>query len=170
MIEGVCAAAGLPVRFLTPAQWKRIVSIPPGRNGAKDAARSGAIRRWPAQAALFKLVKSDGRLDPSGGPPPRLGLPIDRYLRMEFGRRSKPPRSRKEGHECGVGREWNAAIRMTIHRGRKIDGLGVRGVLHGLDALLDRLKSCSEHGCGQLGYALAIVHSGFDPLLDQPLL
>ena len=46
---------------------------------------------------------------------------------------------------------------MTIQRDRKIDGLGVRSVLHGLDALLDRLKSRSEHGCGQLGYALAIV-------------
>jgi hypothetical protein len=59
---------------------------------------------------------------------------------------------------------------MTIHQDRKIDGLGVRGVLHGLDALLDRLKSCGEHGCGQLGYALAIADGGFDPLLDQPLL
>jgi hypothetical protein len=69
-----------------------------------------------------------------------------------------------------IGREWNAATCVTIQRDRKIDGLGVRGVLHGLDALLDRLKSCGEHGCGQLGYALAIADGGFDPLLDQPLL
>ena len=48
--------------------------------------------------------------------------------------------------------------------------LGMRGVLHGLNALLDRLKSGREHGCGQLGYALAIAHSGFDSFLDQPLL
>src|SRR5690349_19381080 len=48
--------------------------------------------------------------------------------------------------------------------------LGARGVLHGLDALLDRLKSRSEHGSGQLGYALAIADSGFDPFLDKPLL
>jgi hypothetical protein len=33
------------------------------------------------------------------------------------------------------------AIRVTIQRDRKIDRLGVRGVLHSLDALLDRLKS-----------------------------
>jgi hypothetical protein len=59
---------------------------------------------------------------------------------------------------------------MTIHQDRKIDGLGVCGVLHGLDALLDRLKSRGEHGGGQLAYALAIVDSGFDPFLDQPLL
>jgi hypothetical protein len=29
-----------------------------------------------------------------------------------------------------IDREWSAAIRMTIQRDRKIDGLGVRGVLH----------------------------------------
>ena len=69
-----------------------------------------------------------------------------------------------------IGREWKAATCMTIQRDRKIDGLGVRGVLHGLDALLDRLKCRSEHGCGQLGNALAIADSGFDPFLDQPLL
>jgi hypothetical protein len=78
--------------------------------------------------------------------------------------------SRSKGGGGGIGREWNAAIRMTIQRDLKIDGLGVRGPLHGLDALLDRLKSGSEHGCGQLGYALAIADSGFDPFLDQPLL
>jgi len=40
VIEGVCAAAGLPVAFLTPPVWKRAVGIPPGKDGAKDAARS----------------------------------------------------------------------------------------------------------------------------------
>ena len=48
--------------------------------------------------------------------------------------------------------------------------LGVRGVLHSLDALLDRLESRSEHGGSQLGYASAVADSGFDPFLDQPLL
>ncbi len=63
VIEGVCAAAGLPVAFLTPPVWKRAVGIPPGRDGAKDAARSEAIRRWPGQAALFARVKDDGRAE-----------------------------------------------------------------------------------------------------------
>jgi hypothetical protein len=44
VIEGVCGAAGLPVAFLTPAHWKLLVGIPPGKEGAKDAARSEAIR------------------------------------------------------------------------------------------------------------------------------
>jgi hypothetical protein len=67
-------------------------------------------------------------------------------------------------------RDPNAARRVTIRRDWKNDGLGVRAVLHGLDALLDWLKSRSEHGGGQLGDALAIADSGFDPFLDQLLL
>ncbi len=63
VIEGVLAAAGVPVAFLTPPSWKRLVGIPPGKDGAKDAARSEAIRRWPAQASLFARVKDDGRAE-----------------------------------------------------------------------------------------------------------
>ena len=63
VIEGVCAAAGLPVAFLTPPVWKRAIGIPPGKDGAKDAARSEAIRRWPSQAGLFARVKDDGRAE-----------------------------------------------------------------------------------------------------------
>jgi crossover junction endodeoxyribonuclease RuvC len=51
------------VRLLTPAQWKRLVGIPPGKAGAKDAARSEAIRRWPGKADLFARVKNDGRAE-----------------------------------------------------------------------------------------------------------
>jgi crossover junction endodeoxyribonuclease RuvC len=63
VIEGVCAAAGLPVAFLTPAHWKRLVGIAPGGEGAKDAARSQALRRWPGHAATFARVKDDGRAE-----------------------------------------------------------------------------------------------------------
>ena len=63
VIVGVCAAIELPVAFLTPPVWKRAVGIPPGKDGAKDAARSEAIRRWPGQAALFARVKDDGRAE-----------------------------------------------------------------------------------------------------------
>jgi crossover junction endodeoxyribonuclease RuvC len=47
VIEGVLAAAGLPVAFLTPPAWKRLV----------------AIRRWPDKAALFARVRDDGRAE-----------------------------------------------------------------------------------------------------------
>ena len=63
VIEGVCAAAGLPVTFITPPTWKRAVGIPAGKDGAKDAARSEAIRRWPDKAALFARLKDDGRAE-----------------------------------------------------------------------------------------------------------
>jgi crossover junction endodeoxyribonuclease RuvC len=62
VIEGVCAALSIPVTMLTPPRWKRLVGIPPGKDG-KDVARSEAIRRWPAQAALFALKKHDGRAE-----------------------------------------------------------------------------------------------------------
>src|ERR1700722_6379029 len=57
------AASGVPVAFLTPPQWKRLVGIAPGQAGAKDAARSEACRRWPGKAALFARQKDDGRAE-----------------------------------------------------------------------------------------------------------
>ena len=63
VVEGVLAACGVPVTFLTPPAWKRLVGIPPGKAGTKDAARSEACRRWPGQAALFARAKDDGRAE-----------------------------------------------------------------------------------------------------------
>lgn len=62
-IEGVAGALGIPVTFITPPTWKRAVGIPPGKDGAKDAARSKAIARWPAQAHLFARARDDGRAE-----------------------------------------------------------------------------------------------------------
>ena len=42
---------------------KRLVGIPPGKEGAKDGARSQALRRWPGHAATFARVKDDGRAE-----------------------------------------------------------------------------------------------------------
>ena len=63
VIEGVCGALGVSVSFISPAAWKRAVGILPGREGAKDAARAEAIRRWPDKAGLFARVKDDGRAE-----------------------------------------------------------------------------------------------------------
>ncbi|WP_442753856.1 hypothetical protein ACNHKD_12730 [Methylocystis sp. JAN1] len=52
IIEGVLAAAGIPVEMIAPPVWKRASGIAPGREN-KDSARSVAITRWPSQAALF---------------------------------------------------------------------------------------------------------------------
>jgi crossover junction endodeoxyribonuclease RuvC len=61
--EGVCAGLGLPVQFITSPAWKRLHGIAPGKDGAKDAARSKAIARWPNRADLFKRVRDDGRAE-----------------------------------------------------------------------------------------------------------
>src|SRR5271165_891417 len=63
LIEGVCAALGLTVSFLTPPAWKRSVGIAPGKAGAKDAARSEALRRWPSHATFFARARDDGRAE-----------------------------------------------------------------------------------------------------------
>jgi len=63
VVEGVLGAAGIRCNFLTPPVWKRVIGIKPGKEGAKDAARAEAIRRWPAQAGLFARVKDDGRAE-----------------------------------------------------------------------------------------------------------
>lgn len=57
VVRGVLAAAAIPTQLIMPSVWKRIIGIPPGKEGAKDAARSEAIRRWPAEAGRFKRKK-----------------------------------------------------------------------------------------------------------------
>jgi crossover junction endodeoxyribonuclease RuvC len=63
VVEGVLGACGVSAAHIAPASWKRAVVLPAGRQGAKDAARSEAIRRWPDKAALFARVRDDGRAD-----------------------------------------------------------------------------------------------------------
>jgi crossover junction endodeoxyribonuclease RuvC len=50
VVEGVLGAPCVPAGHISPAAWKRTVGLPAGRDGAKDAARSEAIRRWPDKA------------------------------------------------------------------------------------------------------------------------
>jgi len=52
IIEGVLAAAGIPLVLIAPTVWKRGANIAPGKEN-KDSARSVAISRWPSQASLF---------------------------------------------------------------------------------------------------------------------
>ena len=55
-LEGVAAALGLSVSYLTPATWRGRV----GLRGDKTAARALASRLYPEQAHLFQRVKDDG--------------------------------------------------------------------------------------------------------------
>lgn len=52
IVEGVLAAAGVPLEMIAPTVWKRAANITPGREN-KDSARSVAISRWPSHAAIF---------------------------------------------------------------------------------------------------------------------
>ena len=63
VIEGTLGALGVPVKMIAPAGWRRAVGIPPSKDGAKDAAWSEAIRRWPGMAEKFVRKKDDGRAE-----------------------------------------------------------------------------------------------------------
>lgn len=62
-VLGVLGALGVSSAHVAPAAWKRAVGIPPGKDGAKDAARSEAIRRWPTKAEFFARVKDHGKAE-----------------------------------------------------------------------------------------------------------
>ena len=59
-IEGVIAALGLPILYVTPQKWKKPLGLI-GRD--KDAARTLAIQRFPAVARLLSRKKDCGRAD-----------------------------------------------------------------------------------------------------------
>lgn len=61
-IEGALAAAAVPVRFVTPAWWKRRAGIPAGSEH-KDTARGAAIARWPHLAEMFARAKDHDRAE-----------------------------------------------------------------------------------------------------------
>lgn len=63
VVEGVCGALGVPIEFVSPSSWKRIIGLPPGKETAGDDFRGAAIGRWPTQAGLFARVKDHGRSD-----------------------------------------------------------------------------------------------------------
>lgn len=62
VIEGVCGALNIPIVFITPPTWKRLVGVPPGEEN-KQVARTKAIGRWPAHAELFKRKSDCDRAD-----------------------------------------------------------------------------------------------------------
>lgn len=58
-IEGVLAACGCPVRYVTPQTWKKCFSLP----REKDAARMRAIQLFPSLAPVLSRKKDDGRAE-----------------------------------------------------------------------------------------------------------
>jgi crossover junction endodeoxyribonuclease RuvC len=63
LISGCLASFGIPEETVTPAHWKRLVGLPPGKDEAKDRSRAMAIAKWPAHAQLFARKMDNGRSD-----------------------------------------------------------------------------------------------------------
>lgn len=59
VVEGVFAANGRPITYVSPARWKRALGL--GKD--KGEARRRAMELWPSKAAMFARVKDDGRAE-----------------------------------------------------------------------------------------------------------
>jgi crossover junction endodeoxyribonuclease RuvC len=61
VIEGVLAGIGIPVRFITPQEWKKRLRFPPKAD--KEFSRGRAIETWPSMADLFRYKKDSDRAE-----------------------------------------------------------------------------------------------------------
>jgi crossover junction endodeoxyribonuclease RuvC len=59
IIEGVIAARGLPLFWVTPQRWKKSIGV----TADKNTSRQLAINLWPDQAHLFARVKDVDRAE-----------------------------------------------------------------------------------------------------------
>jgi crossover junction endodeoxyribonuclease RuvC len=59
VIEGVFAANGRPIVYVSPSRWKKAL----GLGADKSMVRRRACELWPYRAALFTRVKDDGRAE-----------------------------------------------------------------------------------------------------------
>lgn len=59
MIEGVIAAEGLSLNYVTPQAWQKAVGV----RGGKDGSRLRAVELFPKYANLFARKKDDGRAE-----------------------------------------------------------------------------------------------------------
>lgn len=58
-IDGVLAALGVPVSYITPQVWKRTAQV----TADKGSSRRRAMQLFPGHAADFQRVKDDGRAE-----------------------------------------------------------------------------------------------------------
>lgn len=59
VVEGVALGASIPVRYVSPAKWKKAL----GLSKDKGVSRRRAIETWPALSPQFARVKDDGRAE-----------------------------------------------------------------------------------------------------------
>lgn len=58
-VRGIIAAHAIPIKPVTPHEWKKVLRLGQG----KDAARALASAEWPDMAERFRRVKDDGRAE-----------------------------------------------------------------------------------------------------------
>jgi crossover junction endodeoxyribonuclease RuvC len=58
-ILGVIGAVAIPVRLVTPSQWKKTM----GLDSSAETSRARAIETWPHQASLFARKKDHNRAE-----------------------------------------------------------------------------------------------------------
>lgn len=58
-VRGVLACHQIPYTLVTPAEWRRALKVPEG----KDGSRQRAMELFPAYAGLFRRKCDDGRSD-----------------------------------------------------------------------------------------------------------
>lgn len=59
IIRGIMAGMAIPLTLVTPANWKRDMKLPTG----KEWSRQRAAQMWPKHAKSFARVKDDGRAE-----------------------------------------------------------------------------------------------------------
>lgn len=59
VVQGAVAGVGLRLHLVTPAEWRRVVRVPMG----KDGSRARATQLFPVFSQLFQRVKDHGRAD-----------------------------------------------------------------------------------------------------------
>jgi crossover junction endodeoxyribonuclease RuvC len=62
VLRGILATLEIPVSFLTPQEWRRVVHVQ-GIAGDKGASRLRAMQLFPKQSEQFARVKDHGRAD-----------------------------------------------------------------------------------------------------------
>ena len=58
-LQMACAASKLPLKYVTPASWKKHFNL----SRDKGVSRGVAMQRFPDQAQQFSRVKDDGRAE-----------------------------------------------------------------------------------------------------------
>jgi crossover junction endodeoxyribonuclease RuvC len=59
VVEGVLAGLQIPVRFVTPQQWKKAAGLK--AKASKDESRAMAVKLFPQHASKFARKRDDGR-------------------------------------------------------------------------------------------------------------